>query len=73
MLFDGSRVSKDGKSPEIPFLPVSYNIFGREGKFTIYLDEFLFYLGYAESENSAMGRGSGMAVGIEGSSGFKRE
>ncbi|MBI3399552.1 MAG: hypothetical protein HY026_10060 [Deltaproteobacteria bacterium] len=70
-VFDGSRVSKEGKSPEIPFLPVHYNIMGREGVFTIYLDDFLLYLGYAESENSVMGKGRGATVGMEGASGFK--
>lgn len=69
-LLHGYRVSKDGKSPDIPFLSGTYNIMGKEGSFTIYLDDFILYLGYGESENSAIGKGGGVTVGMEGASGF---
>lgn len=72
-LLDGSRVSKEGKSPNIPFLGGTYSIMGIKENFVIYLDDFIFYLGYAESENSIMGKGTGMTVGIEGTTGFKRD
>jgi hypothetical protein len=69
-LLHGYRVSKDGKSPDIPFLSGTYNIMGKEGSFTIYLDDFMLYLGYGESENLVMGKGRGVTVGMEGASGF---
>jgi hypothetical protein len=72
-LLDGSRVSRDGQSPEVPFLSGSYSVMGRTGNFTFYLDDFILYLGYAESDSSVMGKGKGLTVGIEGSSGVKKE
>lgn len=55
-LLDGSRVSEVGD----------------EYLDTLHLDDFIFYLGYAESDNSVVGRAPGLIVGMEFDSGFKK-